>query len=149
MNTADYDKRFCDLQQHVTLAILPNAGPVTAIADRARKNGHDLLIHLPMEPDDYPAQDPGNGAIMAHYSEGEVRSVLQRALKRIPHAVGFNNHMGSKITRDERIMRTLLAEAKSDSYSSKTAARRRTRSPMIWPNRWACPACSATSLSTR
>ena len=105
-------KRFCDLQQHVTLAILPNAGPVTAIADRARKNGHDLLIHLPMEPDDYPTQDPGNGAIMAHYSEGEVRSVLQRALKRIPHAVGFNNHMGSKITRDERIMRTLLAEAK-------------------------------------
>ena len=105
-------KRFCDLQQRLTLAILPNAGPVTAIADRARQNGHDLLIHLPMEPDDYPTQNPGKGAIMAHYSEGQVRSALQQALKRIPEAVGFNNHMGSKITRDESIMHTLLTEAK-------------------------------------
>lgn len=105
-------KRFCDLQQHLTLAILPNAGPVSAIASRARRSGHDLLIHLPMEPDDYPTQDPGHGAIMADYSEEEVRAALQQALQRIPNAVGFNNHMGSKITRNEHIMRTLLSEAK-------------------------------------
>ena len=105
-------KRFCDLQQRLTLAILPNAGPVTAIADHARENGHDLLIHLPMEPDDYPTQNPGKGAIMTHYSEDQVRAALQQALRRIPDAVGFNNHMGSKITRDEGIMHTLLTEAK-------------------------------------
>ena len=105
-------ERFCDVQQRLTLAILPNAGPVTAITDLARENGHDLLIHLPMEPDDYPTQNPGKGAIMSHYSEDQVRSALQQALKRIPDAVGFNNHMGSKITRDEGIMHTLLKEAK-------------------------------------
>ena len=105
-------KRFCALQQHLTLALLPNAGPVGAIARQAQQGGHDLLIHLPMEPEDFPSQDPGDGAIMSHYSDDQVRSTLRQALKNVPAAVGFNNHMGSKVTRDERIMRALLSEAK-------------------------------------
>ena len=76
-------KRFCDLQQHVTLAILPNAGPVTAIADRARKNGHDLLIHLPMEPRRLSRTGPGQ---RRHYG------ALQRGRSALRAAAGAQTH---------------------------------------------------------
>ncbi len=40
-------ERFCALQQSLTLALRPNAGPVRAIAERALQHGHQVIVHLP------------------------------------------------------------------------------------------------------
>jgi len=106
-------ERFCALVQPLTLAILPNTGPVGAIAKRARQSGHQVIVHLPMEPTDYPAQDPGANAVMVDQSDKQIRQALRQALEQVPGAIGFNNHMGSKATADERVMRLLLAETKA------------------------------------
>ncbi|MGY8823872.1 MAG: divergent polysaccharide deacetylase family protein [Candidatus Latescibacterota bacterium] len=106
-------ERFCALTQPLTLAILPNTGPVDALVERARQSGHQIILHLPMEPTDYPTQDPGLNAVMLHQSDEEVRQTLRHALEQVPGAIGFNNHMGSKATADERVMRLLLEEAKA------------------------------------
>lgn len=103
--------RFCALQQPLTLAILPNEGQVRALVDQARDNGHEILVHLPMEPEG--GQDPGAGAIQVAHDDAEIRRRVRQALQRIPHARGISNHMGSKATADARVMQQVLAELKT------------------------------------
>ncbi len=103
--------RFCALQQPLTLAILPNEGQVSDLSDRAHANGHQVLLHLPMEPEG--GQDPGEGAISVDQDNKEIRRRIRQALKKVPHARGISNHMGSKATADERVMQQVLNELKA------------------------------------
>jgi polysaccharide deacetylase 2 family uncharacterized protein YibQ len=104
--------RFCALRQALTLALLPNEGSVDSLAALALRHGHQVLLHLPMEPEDYPDQDPGDGAILLEHDKKTVRRLVRRALERVPGAVGVNNHMGSRATADARIMEAVLDELK-------------------------------------
>ena len=105
-------ERFCALPQALTLAVLPNEGQVNTIVGLARDKGHEVLVHLPMEPEDYPAKNPGENAIFAHQDSTAIGPLVRAALRKIPGAVGFNNHMGSRTTADPRIMRQVLREIK-------------------------------------
>jgi len=50
----------------------------------------------------------GPGAITTGLSAGEVKSLARKDFSAVPHAIGFNNHMGSAVTADPGIIRTLL-----------------------------------------
>lgn len=103
--------RFCAIVQPLTLSILPNEGQVEDLSNRARDNGHEVLVHLPMEPEG--GQDPGAGAIRVDHDNAEIRRRVRQALQKVPHARGINNHMGSKATADERVMQQVLNELKA------------------------------------
>ena len=103
-------ERFCALPYPLTLAILPNEGRVRSLIDRARANGHEVLVHLPMEPDDYPHKDPGDDAVLVNQDEKTIRMLVRKAIRRVPGAVGVNNHMGSRATADARTMEQVLRE---------------------------------------
>ena len=105
-------ERFCSLHQPLTLAVLPNEGNVERILELARGSGHELLVHLPMEPEDFPAKNPGPGAIFLSDDSTRVRQLVRQALRKVPGAVGLNNHMGSRATADQRLMRLVLQELK-------------------------------------
>ena len=102
-------ERFCSLSQPLTLAVLPNEGKVDAILQLAREHGHEIILHLPMEPED-PEKDPGPGAIRTDASDAEIREQVRQALRKVPSAAGINNHMGSKATADSRVMEQVLGE---------------------------------------
>ena len=70
-------------------------------------------VHLPMEPEEYPEKNPGDNAIFMHQEAEQIRRLVRLATRRIPGAIGLNNHMGSKATADERIMRQILSELKA------------------------------------
>ncbi|MEE2657416.1 MAG: divergent polysaccharide deacetylase family protein [Candidatus Latescibacterota bacterium] len=107
----DLATRFCGLPQTLTLAILPNEGEdVGRIGRMARQGGHELLLHLPMEPEAFPAEDPGPGAIMVGDDAATVRMRLRDALRRVPGVEGVNNHMGSRATADRQVMEHLMDE---------------------------------------
>ena len=97
-------QRFCALPQHLTLALLPNAGPIEIVAEHAVANGHDLLVGLPAALDDDAARDLDDEA---------VRRALRSALKRVPAAIGFSRYADLRSDGDERILRALLSEAKA------------------------------------
>lgn len=101
---------FCAIPQTLTFSVLPGAGPAHALAERVHANGHEVLVHLPMEP--RGGAFPGVNAIFVDLDDAEIRRRVRRALQRVPHARGANNHMGSKATADERVMRLVLAELK-------------------------------------
>ena len=101
---------FCAIPQTLTFSIFPRANHARALAERVRANGHEVLIHLPMEPQ---GEAPlGANAILVGLDDDEIRRRVHRALQRVPHARGINNHMGSKATTDERVMRLVLSELK-------------------------------------
>lgn len=101
--------RFCAISQTLTLAILPNEGSAIDISELANRHGHEVILHLPMEPID-PSMDPGHSAILVSQDAETIRQQVRNALLRIPNVVGVNNHMGSRATADFRVMSEVLGE---------------------------------------
>lgn len=72
-------------------------------------SGKEVLLHLPMEPEGYPAVRPGPGVVLRSQSEEQIAATLERDLATVPGASGINNHMGSAATADPRVMRAVAA----------------------------------------
>lgn len=99
---------FWKLKGALTYAVLPYRQYTREQADRARALGHEVILHLPMEP--LGSEDPGTGAILTTLSDQEVVERVRDALAAVPGVIGVNNHMGSRATADPRIMRLVLDE---------------------------------------
>ncbi len=104
---------FCALKQPVTLSIFPGYERTAWIAEQAAAAGHGVMVHLPMEPIDYPERDPGPEAIFVEYPEEKIRALTRKALASVPHARGINNHMGSRVTQDRYVIGCVLKEVRS------------------------------------
>lgn len=92
----------------LTLAILPYAEKIDGWALQAREAGHELMLHLPMEPLDLKDEDPGPNALLATLGPAELQRRIEWNLSRLDGYVGVNNHMGSRFTASETLMRPLL-----------------------------------------
>ena len=97
-----YDSRIADqflqLDGPVTLSILPFSPFRKKIYRKTRKKKTETMIHLPMEPMEFPRVDPGPGALLTSMSPDELIAELEKNLNTMPSAKGVNNHMGSKMT---------------------------------------------------
>lgn len=94
----------------VTFSILPNEPRAREVAELARQGGREVMIHLPMEPYDYPQANPGDAALFVALPDEEIRRRVTYYREQVPYAVGGNNHMGSRFTGDRRGMAVVLAE---------------------------------------
>ncbi len=92
----------------LTVAIMPFLPTTKTDADLAFQNGHEVIVHLPMEPKKGKKSWLGPQAITTDLSDDEIRRRVEAAIQDVPHAVGMNHHMGSKATEDERVMRIVL-----------------------------------------
>ncbi len=100
--------RMASLPAPLTLAWLPYAQDLPAQARAARTAGHELMLHIPMEPS-VPA-DPGPGALLVKLDKGEILRRAKAALDSFDGYVGVNNHMGSRFTADHAAMTPVLGE---------------------------------------
>jgi polysaccharide deacetylase 2 family uncharacterized protein YibQ len=96
----------------LTVAIMPFMPTTRKDAESAIENGHEVIVHLPMEPIKGKRSWLGPGAITTDLSDDEIRKRVIAAIKDVPHAVGMNHHMGSKATADERVMKIVLEVCK-------------------------------------
>ncbi len=94
----DLAKKFLELDANLTCAVLPHSVYDKKIALLARKNGHEVMLHQPMEPNEYPMVDPGPGALLSVMTPDERIQQLNANIDLIPGICGVNNHMGSKTT---------------------------------------------------
>ncbi|MEF2965414.1 divergent polysaccharide deacetylase family protein [Paenibacillus sp. M1] len=97
-----------NLPVKLTVAVMPFMRTTAEDAKRAHERGHDVIVHLPMEPKQGRAEWLGPGAILSKMSDEEVRRKVEEAIDNVPYAAGINNHMGSKITEDKRVMGIIL-----------------------------------------
>jgi len=111
------------IDPNVNFSILPNGSEARTFADRLHARGFELLCHLPMEPIDYPKQQPGANAIFTSMSDAEIAATTRRNVDAVPNARGVNNHMGSRATLDSRVMRDVLNALPKELYfiDSKTS----------------------------
>lgn len=104
-------KKMLELEFPITLSILPFLQYSEFIAEEGRKNNQEIILHLPMEPSN-SSTSPGPGAIKSYMSEEEIRQAVRDCILNFPYIIGVNNHMGSKITEDRKIMKIILEEIK-------------------------------------
>jgi hypothetical protein len=93
----------------LTLAFLPYGSATGELVETARARGHELMVHMPMEPLN-KSLDPGPDVLRTSFSEPEFMEALRRNLGAIEGYVGINNHMGSKLTQDRRAMERVMGE---------------------------------------
>jgi len=107
-------QEICELGQPVTISVLPLSLYAEETARIAHENGLEVMLHLPGESLNH---QEGNtltaGLIKSGMSEEDVLSLVEESLSRVPYVLGVNNHMGSKITQEESIMRPILDLLKS------------------------------------
>lgn len=95
------------LDAPLTLAFLPYAPDLEPVTRQALKAGHELLIHVPMEPLNADL-DPGPGALMNEMSRPELEARLTSIFESFDGYVGINNHMGSKLTQNPVAMSWIM-----------------------------------------
>ncbi|UYZ12677.1 divergent polysaccharide deacetylase family protein [Brevibacillus sp. WF146] len=101
-----------NLPVSLTVAVMPFLPSTKRDAEQAHRKGHDVFVHLPMEPVKGKRSWLGPGAITTDLSDEEIRDRVRKAIDDVPHAIGLNNHMGSKATADERVMRAVMGVCK-------------------------------------
>lgn len=96
-----------ELEAPLTLAFMSYADRLSPLLERARRRGHELMLHFPMEP---VANDinPGPKALMVSHAPWEIRLFLEWGLARVPGIVGVNNHMGSRFTAEPEAMASVM-----------------------------------------
>jgi polysaccharide deacetylase 2 family uncharacterized protein YibQ len=117
-------KAIAELPGPLTLAYLPYAPDLPKETGAAKARGHELIIHMPMEPMDQSI-DPGPIVLRTGMSDAELDAMLAKAFASFDGYVGINNHMGSKLTQDEHAMRHVMAVLKARDLlfvDSKTIA---------------------------
>ena len=101
-------RTLADLPYPVTCAVWPDSSHAREVAELAHGSGLEVIVHQPMEPMDYPAVSPGPNAILLTTSAFDAANIVRRSLSRVPHAVGLNNHMGSRLTGNAAALRPVI-----------------------------------------
>jgi polysaccharide deacetylase 2 family uncharacterized protein YibQ len=104
-------KRAWELPGPLTMSFLPYARDLREQTRAAKARGHELMLHLPMEPNG--RNDPGPGALLVSLSDSELRQRVAMALASFDGYVGVNNHMGSRFTAFRPGMETVLRQFKA------------------------------------
>lgn len=97
-------QKFIDLDAVLTFSILPVGPFQRQIADAVYAKGLEAMLHLPMEPVEYPQINPGEGALLTAMTPDQLIEQLNKDLEEVPHAKGVNNHMGSRMTANSTQM---------------------------------------------
>jgi polysaccharide deacetylase 2 family uncharacterized protein YibQ len=95
----------------VTFGFMPYASDVAALAARARDRGHEVLLQLPMEPFDYPDNDPGPQALLTSLAPQQNLERLYWLMSRFQGYVGMASAMGARFTASEPSFAPVLREA--------------------------------------
>ena len=93
-----------DLPADVTLSFVPYAEGLQGWIDLARANGHEVLLEAPMEPLDYPQNDPGPYTLMAQDPPQETIKRLEMLLSRATGYFGVTNYLGGRFMTSDGAM---------------------------------------------
>jgi polysaccharide deacetylase 2 family uncharacterized protein YibQ len=97
------------LPEDITLAFAPYGSSLTRWVSKAREEGHEILLQVPLEPLGYPENDPGEHTLVAS-AGGFNRDDLHWVLGRAASYAGVMNYMGGRFLSDEHALVPFLGE---------------------------------------
>ncbi len=95
----------------VTLAFTPYGADPAKLAERARAQRHEILLQVPMEPFDYPDNDPGPQTLLTTLTPEQNIDRLYWHLSRFQGYAGIANFMGARFTATDAVMLPIIREA--------------------------------------
>jgi polysaccharide deacetylase 2 family uncharacterized protein YibQ len=95
----------------VTLAFTPYGADPAKLAERARAQRHEILLQVPMEPFDYPDNDPGPQTLLTTLTPEQNLDRLYWHLSRVQGYAGIANFMGARFTATDTVMQPVIREA--------------------------------------
>jgi polysaccharide deacetylase 2 family uncharacterized protein YibQ len=97
-------------REPIALAV-PAAGEGhETLAREAKASGHERVLQIPMEPEDYPRQSPGPGTLLVSMNERRIGSLTRQYLEQAGDVVAVMNLMGAFATQDEPFMTAFYRE---------------------------------------
>ncbi len=94
----------------ITLAFAPYGSDLERVTNKARSLGHELLLQVPMEPFDYPDNDPGPQTLVTSLTPEQNTDRLQWLMGRFQGYVGITNQMGTRFTATEQAFLPIMRE---------------------------------------
>ena len=117
--------RAINLPGALTYSFLPHSPHSAALSKFAYDQSKEIMLHLPMQAES--GNKLGPGGLTEGMTEKQFVQVLESSIESIPHARGFNNHMGSLLTKSQLWMTRLMREVAIDKrlffIDSKTTSK--------------------------
>jgi uncharacterized protein len=110
VSAAATSEALAKLPAPVTFAFAPYGSDVERVATRARSEGHEILLQVPMEPFDYPDNDPGPQTLLTALTPEQNVDRLHWLMSRFQGYVGIANTMGARFTASEQAIAPVLRE---------------------------------------
>jgi polysaccharide deacetylase 2 family uncharacterized protein YibQ len=101
------------LPGEITLSFAPYADGLQGWIDLARAHGHEVLLETPMEPTDYPANDPGPYTLIAANRPEDTVRKLEWLMSRATGYFGLSNYLGARFVENDQAMNTFNAVLKA------------------------------------
>ena len=98
------------LPEEITLAFASNGNSLQRWMQEARRAGHEILLQVPFEPYDYPANDPGAGTLTIAAGASSNLADLHTAMARITNYTGITNFMGGRFLADPDALEPIMRD---------------------------------------
>jgi len=112
LNAKLTEKAVDALPGDVTLGFAPYGENLQEQVNRARAEGHEIMLQVPMEPVGFPATNPGPKTLMSDASPQENVAALRWHMSRFAGYSGITNYMGARLLVSEEALRPVLAEVR-------------------------------------
>jgi polysaccharide deacetylase 2 family uncharacterized protein YibQ len=97
----------------ISLGFMPFIGVSQQWARKAREFGHEIIVQLPLEPSDYPINNPGPETLLSSLSGDDNLSRMKTILGRFDNYTGVSNYLGGKMLQSEAALRPIVQGLKS------------------------------------
>jgi hypothetical protein len=101
-------KAIRELPPQITLSFAPYPENLQRMINQARENGHEVMLQIPMEPFDYPQNDPGDHTLLSGQQPLRNLDDLEWLLSRFSGYAGVSNYLGAKFTSAKEPLRPIL-----------------------------------------
>ena len=102
-----------ELPGEVTLAFAASGNSLSRWMQEARRSGHEILLQMPLEPFEYPQNDPGLYTLRTDLGEAKNRAELHRAMAQITNYTGIVNFMGGRFLSDADALEPVIRDISS------------------------------------
>lgn len=101
LNAAATQRAIDRLPSDVTLSFVPYADNLQGWINKARAAGHEVMLEIPMEPMDYPNNDPGPQTLLSSAAPEENVRRLENLLGRGTGYFGVTNYLGARFAQSD------------------------------------------------
>ena len=109
-DAGDLAKRLFALEVPFAVAIPPDGKTSYALFRDAHRLKREVVLHLPLEPINYPQVSPGPGTLLVSWKPAKITSEMRREISQANPIVAVANLMGSLATQDMTVMTTIYGE---------------------------------------